>query len=99
MEDEAIMTLAGWPIDMHFGDSLAATAIATVAPTIGLLPIPMKPIIATWAGTEELPANWASSVHSAHGICRCRKTDAGPAATLSGCNVRPVPPPEAAEVR
>lgn len=36
------------------------TATATVAPTIGLLPIPRKPIISTWAGTEELPANCAS---------------------------------------
>lgn len=34
-----------------------ATAHATVAPTIGLLPIPIKPIISTCAGTEELPAN------------------------------------------
>ena len=37
-----------------------ATAIATVAPTIGLLPMPRKPIISTCAGTEEEPANWAS---------------------------------------
>lgn len=34
-----------------------ATARETVAPTIGLLPIPMKPIMATCAGTEEEPAN------------------------------------------
>ena len=34
-----------------------ATAIATVAPTIGLLPMPRKPIISTWAGTDEEPAN------------------------------------------
>jgi hypothetical protein len=34
-----------------------ATATATVAPTIGLLPIPRKPIISTCAGTEEEPAN------------------------------------------
>ena len=34
-----------------------ATAIATVAPTIGLLPMPRKPIISTCAGTEEEPAN------------------------------------------
>ena len=33
------------------------TATATVAPTIGLLPIPINPIISTWAGTEEDPAN------------------------------------------
>lgn len=40
--------------------SKAATAHATVAPTIGLFPIPMSPIISTCAGTEEEPANWAS---------------------------------------
>ena len=33
------------------------TAQATVQPTIGLLPIPRKPIISTCAGTEEEPAN------------------------------------------
>ena len=33
------------------------TAQATVHPTIGLLPIPRKPIISTCAGTEEEPAN------------------------------------------
>ena len=27
---------------------------------MGLLPMPRKPIISTWAGTEEEPANWAS---------------------------------------
>ena len=37
-----------------------STAQATVHPTIGLLPIPRKPIISTWAGTEDEPANWAS---------------------------------------
>ena len=37
-----------------------STAHATVHPTIGLLPIPRKPIISTWAGTEDEPANWAS---------------------------------------
>jgi hypothetical protein len=37
--------------------SSTATATVTVAPTIGLFPIPMKPIISTWAGTEEEPAN------------------------------------------
>ncbi|RWX47524.1 hypothetical protein H206_06338 [Candidatus Electrothrix aarhusensis] len=37
-----------------------ATATATDAPTIGLFPMPIKPIISTWAGTEEDPANWAS---------------------------------------
>ena len=40
--------------------SSMATATATVAPTMGLLPMPMRPIISTWAGTEEEPANWAS---------------------------------------
>ena len=34
-----------------------ATATSTEAPTIGLLPIPIKPIISTWAGTLEEPAN------------------------------------------
>ena len=34
-----------------------STATATVAPTIGLLPMPRKPIISTWAGTDEEPAN------------------------------------------
>ena len=37
--------------------SATPTATATVAPTIGLLPIPRKPIISTCAGTEEEPAN------------------------------------------
>ena len=37
-----------------------ATATATVAPTIGLLPIPIRPIISTCAGTDEEPANCAS---------------------------------------
>ena len=37
-----------------------ATATATVAPTMGLLPIPMRPIISTCAGTDEDPANCAS---------------------------------------
>ncbi len=37
-----------------------STAQATVHPTIGLLPIPRKPIISTWAGTDEEPANCAS---------------------------------------
>lgn len=39
---------------------LTATAQATVAPTMGLLPMPMRPIISTCAGTEEDPANCAS---------------------------------------
>ncbi len=37
-----------------------ATATATEAPTIGLLPMPMRPIISTCAGTLEEPANCAS---------------------------------------
>ena len=40
--------------------SSTATATATVAPTIGLLPMPMRPIISTCAGTELEPANCAS---------------------------------------
>ena len=40
--------------------SSTATATATVAPTMGLLPMPIRPIISTCAGTEEEPANWAS---------------------------------------
>ena len=40
--------------------SSTATATATVAPTMGLLPMPMRPIISTCAGTEEEPANCAS---------------------------------------
>ena len=43
-----------------FRASSTATATETVAPTMGLLPMPRKPIISTWAGTEEEPANWAS---------------------------------------
>ena len=37
-----------------------AAATATDAPTIGLLPMPIKPIISTCAGTEDDPANCAS---------------------------------------
>ena len=40
--------------------SSTATAQATLAPTMGLLPMPIRPIISTCAGTEEEPANWAS---------------------------------------
>ena len=46
--------------DYFLKDSSTATATATVAPTIGLLPMPMRPIISTCAGTEEEPANCAS---------------------------------------
>jgi hypothetical protein len=48
------------PVYAFFNASDTATEIATVAPTIGLFPIPRKPIISTWAGTELDPANWAS---------------------------------------
>ena len=44
----------------YFSASSTATAQATVAPTMGLLPMPIKPIISTCAGTEEEPANCAS---------------------------------------
>ena len=49
-----------FPCIFYFRLSATATATATVAPTMGLLPMPRKPIISTWAGTEEEPANWAS---------------------------------------
>ena len=42
---------------IYFIASFTATAQATVAPTMGLLPMPRKPIISTCAGTEEEPAN------------------------------------------
>ena len=41
----------------YFKASETATATATVAPTIGLLPIPINPIISTCAGTDDEPAN------------------------------------------
>ena len=44
----------------YFIASSTATAQATVAPTMGLLPMPIRPIISTCAGTEEEPANCAS---------------------------------------
>ena len=37
-----------------------STATATVHPTMGLFPIPRNPIISTWAGTDDEPANCAS---------------------------------------
>ena len=43
----------------YFMASSTATAQATVAPTMGLLPMPMRPIMSTCAGTELEPANWA----------------------------------------
>src|SRR3989339_471127 len=72
-----------------------ATATATEAPTIGLLPIPIRPIISTCAGTEEDPANCASECILP--IVSVIPYEAGPAPILSGCKVRPVPPPEATE--
>lgn len=44
-------------IDYLFRAWATSTAQATVQPTMGLLPIPRKPIISTWAGTDEEPAN------------------------------------------
>ena len=44
----------------YFMASSTATAQATVAPTMGLLPMPIRPIISTCAGTDEEPANCAS---------------------------------------
>ncbi len=41
----------------YFMACSTATATATVAPTIGLLPMPRKPIISTCAGTDDEPAN------------------------------------------
>ena len=48
------------PFPYLFIASDTATATATEAPTIGLFPMPMSPIISTCAGTEEEPANCAS---------------------------------------
>ncbi len=45
---------------IYFIACATATATSTEAPTIGLLPMPMSPIISTCAGTEEEPANCAS---------------------------------------
>ena len=46
--------------DKPYLASATATATATEAPTIGLLPIPIRPIISTCAGTLDEPANCAS---------------------------------------
>ena len=43
--------------DYLFKAWATSTAQATVQPTMGLLPIPRKPIISTCAGTDEEPAN------------------------------------------
>ncbi len=56
----ASVTIAELLLVYFLKASATATAQATVQPTIGLFPIPMKPIISTWAGTEEEPANCAS---------------------------------------
>ena len=47
-------------IDYLFSAVATSTAQATVQPTIGLFPMPRKPIISTCAGTEDEPANCAS---------------------------------------
>ena len=47
-------------LPFYFMACSTATATATEAPTMGLFPIPMKPIISTCAGTDEDPANCAS---------------------------------------
>ena len=49
--------VAVFSLTAYFIASAVATATATVAPTMGLLPMPKKPIISTCAGTEEEPAN------------------------------------------
>ena len=62
--------LCGWNVDflrdiyLNGGKDYfaweTATATATEAPTIGLLPMPISPIISTCAGTLDEPANCAS---------------------------------------
>src|SRR5699024_9484820 len=79
----------------YFIASSTATATATEAPTIGLFPIPISPIISTCAGTDEEPANCASECILP--IVSVIPYDEGPAAMLSGCSVLPVPPPDATE--
>ena len=68
--------------DYFVSPSCTATAHATEAPTIGLLPMPMSPIISTCAGTDEDPANCASECILP--IVSVMPYDAGPAAMLSG---------------
>ncbi len=51
-----LLSLFKLSIFHYFIASSTATATATEAPTIGLLPIPISPIISTCAGTDELPA-------------------------------------------
>ena len=65
-----------------FSASDTATATATLAPTIGLLPMPISPIISTCAGTEDDPANCASLCMRP--IVSVMPYEAGPAAMLSG---------------
>src|ERR1039458_4439265 len=59
-----------------------ATATATDAPTMGLLPMPINPIISTCAGTEDDPANWASEC--IRPMVSVMPYEAGPAPMLSG---------------
>ena len=59
-KNAGILLLQSYCEGDYFIASSTATATATVAPTMGLLPMPRKPIISTCAGTEEEPANWAS---------------------------------------
>ena len=47
----------GYVSNYFFIASSTETATATVAPTIGLFPIPRNPIISTCAGTADEPAN------------------------------------------
>ncbi len=62
LPDSALLSavsLCKFPVSGNylFIASCTATATATVMPTIGLLPAPMRPIMSTCAGTEEEPAN------------------------------------------
>ena len=50
--------------------SSMATFIATVAPIIGLLPIPRKPIISTCAGADDKPR-----AETAYRLCRGAKEE------------------------
>ena len=53
--------------DYFFIASAVATATATVAPTMGLLPMPRKPIISTCAGRAGA-CKLRVGVHTTHGI-------------------------------
>ena len=80
---------------LNYFEQYTFTAHDTVAPTIGLLPIPMNPIMSTCAGTDDEPANWASPCILP--MESVKPYEAGPAAMLSGWRVLPVPPPDATE--